>query len=69
MPPILVDPDTVIGVTGIGHSCDNAMRTVIDRHISEIGSAVPNDRPPLDALDSAYRAVFGRCVYRLLVHY
>jgi hypothetical protein len=39
-------------VTGIGHSCDNAMRTVIDRHISEIGSAVPNDRPPLDALDS-----------------
>jgi hypothetical protein len=56
-------------VTGIGHSCDNAMRTVIDRHISEIGSAVPNDRPPLDALDSAYRAVFGRCGYRLPVHY
>ena len=67
--PILVDPDAVIGVSGIGHSCDNAMRTVIGRQISEIGSAALNDRPPMDTLNSAYRAVFGRCVYRLPVHH
>ncbi len=67
--PVLVDPDAVIGVSGIGQASDNAMRTVIDRQISEVGYAVFNDRSPMDTLNSAYRAVFGRCVYRLPVHH
>ena len=56
---LLVDPDAVIGVSGIGQASDNAMRTVIDRQISEVGSAVLDDRPPMDTLNSAYRQVEG----------
>lgn len=69
MPPILVNPDAFIGVTGISQTCDNPMRAVIDGEISKIGSALPNYRPLLDTLDSAYCAVFWCCAYMLPVHY